>query len=218
MPRKPLQRSNLLPYHITARANNRERFPLPLEEIWEVITNECLVLSLVYEVEFHALVLMPNHFHMLVTTPVHELGDVMDVFMTSIARTVNLNSGRLGHLFGGPYYGSVIGNSRYFGHALKYVYRNPVKAKLSQFVEDYPYSTLRGLLGYSALPFPIHFTRTPMDLSLPIFETDPFLSWLNKPFPIESEDRIRKGLKRRIFDRPIDRKTRTRCNLLEQFL
>jgi REP element-mobilizing transposase RayT len=144
---------------------------------------ECLNLALVYEVEFHALVLMPNHFHMLVTVPKHDLGKVMSVFMASVTRTANLLSGRSGHLFGGPYHWSLINSSRYYGHALKYVYRNPVRAKLCSAVEEHPYSTLQGLLGETHLPFRLHFTRAGMELALPSAEPSEQLEWLNKPFP-----------------------------------
>lgn len=218
MPRKPFRKNNSLPYHVTARANNREQFPVPLDRFWAVLTAECLVLTLVYDVEIHALLVMPNHIHMLVTTPEHDLGIVMNLLMSTVTRTINLISGRSGHLFGGPYHWSLIGDSRYFGHALKYVYRNPVRAKLCENVEDYSYSTLHGILGSSKLPFPIHFTRTGMEISLPVFEHATFLRWLNKPFPTESEDRIRMGLRGRLFQSLIDRKTRKPFESLNHLL
>src|SRR5690606_20442105 len=106
-----------------------------------------------------AVVLMPNHFHMILTVPMHDLGVVMNRLMTSVSRRANLFSGRTGHLFGGPYFWSLIASFRYYGHALKYVYRNPVKGGLCERVERYPFGSLHGLLGYSHLPFPIHLTR-----------------------------------------------------------
>src|SRR4051794_23831949 len=108
MPRKSFQRSNVLPYHVTARANNREAFHLPIRSVWAVIGLECLNLAWVYGVQFHALVLMPNHFHMLLTVPEHDLGKAMNVFVSSATRTINLFSGRSGHVFGGPYHWSII--------------------------------------------------------------------------------------------------------------
>lgn len=218
MARIPLQRTNTLPYHINARVNNREEFHLPLNICWEFMGLECLFLNIVYGVEFHALVLMPNHFHMILTVPEHDLGKVMNVFISTITRMSNLKSRRSGHLFGGPYHRSVIDSSRYFGHTLKYVYRNPVRAKLCTHVEDYPYSTLHGLLGFSHLPFPIHFTRTGMELSLPAIESFDLLDWLNTPFPKEAEELIRQGLRKRAFDTIMNRKTRRPLDLLNQLL
>jgi putative transposase len=201
MARKILERSNRLPYHVTARSNNQETFPIVLSLMWEITRNECLFLSFIYQVEFHAVVLMPNHFHLLMTVPEHDLGIVMNEFMKSISRTVNLKSGRSGHLFGGSYYRSLIKDTRYFGHALKYVYRNPVKASLCERVEDYPYSTLHGVIGSDFLSFPLHFTRVGMEVGLPLDSVQELLEWLNKPFPKEAEALIQKGLRKRVFER-----------------
>jgi len=208
MPRKHLLKSVQLPYHVSARANNREDFPIDKEQLWKIIGNECLLLHLLYGVELHSFVLMSNHFHTIMTVPEHDLGIVMNHFMWSVSRRVNLISGRSGHVFGGPYYWSLINNSRYFGHVLKYVYRNPVRAKIVGNVEDYPYSTLQGLLGFAHLPFPIHYTRIGMELSLPSDESSQQLEWLNTPFPKEAETLIQKGLRRRLFQDIIDPQTR----------
>jgi len=218
MPRKPLIRSDQLPYHVTARVNNREPFHLLLPQMWRIIGDECLNLHLVYGVEFHSVVMMPNHFHMLMTVPEHDLGEVMRLFMSYTTRSSNLISGRSGHLFGGRYYWSLINSSRYFGHAYKYVYRNPVRAHLCARVEEYPFSTLQGSLGLGHLPFPLHYTRVAMDLALPSVESQAQLEWLNLPFPKEAEALIQKGLRKRVFETIMDRDTRRPIEVLDQLL
>ncbi len=200
MPRKNLVRSDSLPYHVTARANNREAFFLDLPRLWELLGTQCLFLNTVYKVEFHAVVLMPNHIHMILTVPEFDLGLVMNDFMRSISRRSNLKTGRTGHVFGGPYFWSLVQSSRYFSHVLKYVYRNPVRANLCEKVEDYPYSTLRGLVGAAHLPVPIHYTRSELELFLPAFEGQQQLLWLNTPFSTEVEEQIKKGLRRKLFE------------------
>jgi hypothetical protein len=160
--------------------------------------------------------MMPNHFHMLITVPEYDLGQVMNIFMSYVTRTSNLFSERSGHLFGRRYYWSLINSSRYFGHAYKYVYRNPVRAGLCEHVEDYPFSTLQGTLGMRHLPFPLHYTRVGMELALPSDEAHEQLQWLNLPFSSEAEVLIQKALRKRVFDSIIDRKTRKPIELLEQ--
>lgn len=177
-------------------------------QMWEIMSDECLRAHVLYAVEFHALVLMPNHFHILLTVPERDLGVVMNELMKSVSRSTNLLSGRSGHLFGGPYHWSLIGNTRYFRHALKYIYRNPVRAKLCSRVESYPYSTLWGLIGLGKLPFPIFLTRIGMEISLPFLDGQRQLDWLNTPFPIEMEKLIQKGLRKKLFDEARDRETR----------
>jgi REP element-mobilizing transposase RayT len=208
MPRKRLERSDFLPYHVTARANNREAFPAGLEKTWKVITDEAWCISALYGTEFQALVLMPNHLHAILTTPRDDLGKVMNCWMSSITRILNTQTGRSGHVFGGPYHWSLINGTRYFGHALKYVYRNPVKAGLCEKPEDWPFSTLSGLVGNGHLPFPIHFTRPGMEVGLPNETVSPMLEWLNRPFSQEAEKAIQEGLRRKRFERILDRRHR----------
>ncbi len=218
MPRKKLIRSDVHPYHVTARGDNREAFPVDLALAWQIFSLECLVLTQVYEAQIQSFVLMPNHCHMILTTPSFDLGEVMNAFISSVTRTLNFVSGRTGHVFGGPYFWSIIENSRYYGHALKYVYRNPVKAGLCQKVEDYPFSTLNGLLGRSHLPFPVFSPRLPLDISLPTAEPGEQLPWLNTPFPSEAEAVIQRGLRRRNFSVIMDRRTRAPHALLAQLI
>jgi putative transposase len=218
MPRKNLERSSVYPYHVTARTNNREPFALPLERFWEIVSHESLFLSLIYGAEFQAVVLMPNHFHIILTVPQFDLGIVMNDFMKSISRTSNQLTGRTGHLFGGPHYRTIVKNSRYFGHVLKYVYRNPVKAGLCERVEDYSFSTLRGLSGEAHLPFPIFYTRMALESSLPAFEAQSQLEWLNRPFPKEAEGLIQKGLRKSVFDLVKKETTRREHELLKDLI
>lgn len=186
--------------------------------MWEIVGSECLLISLVFGVEVHALVLMPNHLHLILTVPEQDLGVVMNTFMSDVTRASNRLSGRSGHLFGGPYFRSLINSSRYFGHALKYVYRNPVRANLCKSVEDYEFSTLHGLTGRSHLPFPLHFTRVGMELAIPPTETDHFLTWLNTPFPSEAEQLIQKGLRKTVFDDLKCRMTRKPHEILRHLI
>jgi putative transposase len=214
MARKPLIRSSVLPYHVSARSNNRETFPVKLSDMWELLGSECLSVCLKFGVQIQSLVLMPNHFHMLIRAPNEDLGIVMNDLMSNLTKKCNRASGRSGHLFGGPYYPSIIQTSRYYGHAFKYVYRNPVKAKLCVSVEEYPYSTLYGLLGNAHLPFPVFPPRSDISISLPAEETMDLLPWLNKPFPKEAESIIQRGLKNSVFDKLFCRQERREYEVL----
>lgn len=218
MPRKSLEVTNELPYHVTARTNRREAFSIPLHQVWTTLGRECLFHHVVYEVQFHAVVLMPNHFHMILTAPKHDLGKVMHELMKSVSKRINLLSGHTGHVFGGPYHWSMIKSTRYYSHALKYVYRNPVKACLCENVEQFPYTTLNGLLGNSHLPFPIHHTRVGMEIALPTLDAFDQLPWLNKPFPSDAEQMLQKAMRRKVIDTIIDPKNRRPYQPLEQLL
>jgi putative transposase len=143
----------------------------------------------------------------------------MDVFMSDVTRLVNRKTGKTGHLFGGPYFWSIVTNGRYYGHALKYIYRNPVRGGICISVEDYDFSTLRGLGGGEVLPFPLHFTRTGMESFIPDPELfDAWLEWLNQPFPAEAENLIRKCFRKKEMKELLIRSSRTRNHLLSHLL
>jgi putative transposase len=169
-----------------------------MERLWTIITDELYLLTLLYQIEIHAFVLMPNHFHLILSVPNSDLGKIMDLLMSSVTKRVNSATGRIGHLFGGPYYWSIITSSRYFGHAFKYVYRNPVKGAFCRRVEDYPFSSIHGLVGNGHLPFPISYTRLGAEINLPdIDHIETWLYWLNQPFPNETEGLIKKLLRKK---------------------
>lgn len=190
-----------------------------MQIMWSIFEREAFASHLLYGVEIQSLVLMPNHFHMIATTPELGLGSVMRDSLTRISKSTNAIAGRTGHLFGGPYYWTLIDNSRYFGHVFKYVYRNPVRAGLCENVQDYPYSSLYGRLGMAHLDFPLTYTRAGMEQQLPSPDSvDSWLRWLNRPFATEAEALIRSALKRKKFELPLDRATRTKPVLLESLL
>jgi putative transposase len=219
MPRKNLIRSKEFPYHVTARTNNKVLFPVALNFVWKIATDELYLLHLLYDIEVHAFVLMPNHIHLLITGPEEDLGIVMNLLMSTLTRKINILCNHSGHVFGGPYFRSLIPSARYFGHVLKYVYRNPVKANLCERVEEYEFSTLKGLSGSAHLPFPVYFTRMGLELNLPEPENQAaWLDWLNRPFPAEAEKIIRKLLRKREIKEILNRVTRRPCEELNQRL
>ena len=204
MPRKALIRSDRYPYHVTNRCNNREPFPLPAAEVWPLYEERLYEITYLFQARIHAVVLMPNHFHLLVTTPNEDLGEVMMHFVRSITKDLNLKTGQTGRVFGSRYHWSLVDSERYFLHAYKYLYRNPVRARLSSTAEEYPFSTLPGLLGEQTLNFPLHY---PYEQSAASELIKPYLTdlnWLNRPTIAETEKRIRMGLRRLKFQLPRD--------------
>lgn len=202
MPRRTLIRSATHPYHVVNQVNNREWFHLPKTEVWEILNHKCLNITQSCGAQIHALVMMSNHYHMILSCPQSDLGEVMWEFGRSVVRTYNNSSGRKGHLFIGRYKWSLVCTANYYSCALKYVFRNPVRAGICENVEDYPFSSLLDV-SQCGLGFPI---ASPSERLLRDLPKDPqtFLRWLNTPFQSEDSERIRKGLRRRIFKLPRD--------------
>jgi putative transposase len=199
MPRPQLIRSDLFPYHVTARTNNRADFPVPTPIAWEIICDSAYEASIVNGAEFHAILMMPNHLHALLSTPSGDIGVVMRTFMTSVSKAMNRLSGQTGHVFGGPYYPSIVRDDRYFTTAYRYVYQNPIRASLGQRVEEYRWSTLRGLLGVERSRVPLHLPRAGFGLNLLGRDADHQLEFLNRDFSLKGRLAIRKGLRTNDF-------------------
>ncbi len=198
MSRINLIRSNEFPYHVTGRANNQEVFPCPLSVVWSVFSVQFVKLSEQFQVKIHAFVLMPNHFHLLISTPEEDLGVVMRELMRTVTKIINSKTGRSGRIFGAKYHWSLIDNSLYYDCALKYVYRNPVKANLSLRAEDYPFTSLKFKITNDSPLFPISPALGYQDL-VPYGAIDPFLLWLERPFQNEQYEEIRRGLRKTRF-------------------
>lgn len=208
MPRKLLIRDSRLPYHVTARTNGRKDFSVPLSIVWRILCRELALAVEKKGAAVHALVLMPNHFHLLISTPQANLGEVMHLVMTGVAKGINRESREIGHVFGGPYCRAIVNSMLYYAHGYKYVYRNPVVARLCDRVEEYEFSSLRAEYELEALPFPMKRPLMPLDSWIEAQNVRQRREWLNQEVPREALNRIRVRLKSGLFVQEEDPRSR----------
>jgi putative transposase len=168
-------------------------------EVWSIISKQLYEITEKYGCSIHAFVLMPNHFHLMMSSRNEDLGVVMQRLMLSITKKMNFYSGRSGRIFGGRYHGSLIQDENYLDHALKYIYRNPVKAGLSETVESYPFSTIQFVIYKRPIDFPLSPPIGHLNL-IPHQDTNDFINWLNQPFSNEEDQSLRGGFKKTIFE------------------
>lgn len=181
-------------YHITARCTNKEWFSIPLDQVWTIMSNYLFFLHHAFGCEIHSFVLMNNHFHLLMRSPHEELGVVMNYFMRETSRCIGFNAERINQVYGGPYHASVIVNDRQLENVYRYVYQNPMRAKIVETPEQYRYSSLQQKLGLSHGWIPL----VPDALLFSNLEST--LRGLAKPFEPEEADVIRTGLKKANFE------------------
>ena len=199
MGKKRLIRSEVYPYHVVVRSNNQEWFKINTANIWKILSDYLYFVSKAYEIKIHAVVLMSNHFHMLVSTPNCNLDSAMNYLMRECSRVINYDSKRINHTFGGPYKWSLITSANYYANALKYIYRNPVAVGAAKNVEVYPFSTLHGLLGLSHLSIPIEPPIADLTVTIPS-DMHNYLIWLNTPYSKDSAEAISRGFRRDKFE------------------
>jgi hypothetical protein len=150
---------------------------------------------------------MSNHFHLIASSTDGNIDVPMRYLLREVSRRVNSSTGRINHLFGGPYKWSLITNTTYFLHCLKYVYRNPIRAGICNKVEDYAFSTVLAHQNPQLFQIPLHHWKWSGDwVKWGNFKT--VLDWLNTDYPVGLSDYLKKGLRYSSFYFPKNRNTR----------
>ncbi len=118
-------------YHVTHRGNERkEIFKDDLDRQKFI---QLLARSLdIYSVKLYSFVLMNNHFHLLVETPLGNLSEFMRHFNISYTSAFNRRYQRSGNLYQGRYKSFLVDHDGYLTMVSRYIHLNPVKIKSMQ--------------------------------------------------------------------------------------
>ena len=203
MPRQPLIRTSDFPYHITQRSNNREWFYLPPNILWRQCQMALRQACDEHQVKIHAFVLMSNHYHSLVTTPLANLDVFQWRFACLFTKEVRRLSGRINHVFGNRYKWNLIRDERYFLQAYKYIYLNPVRAGITKRAELYKFSTLSTHdthLSSSNLNDPSCSNKLTNQLIIddPFIKTygkERLINWINESFTQEQQVKLKNAFR-----------------------
>jgi len=139
-------------YHVTCRGNEQKKIFFNDQDYQTFL--EKLSLSLdIYNVSLLAYVCMPNHFHLLATTPEGNLSEFMRHFNISYTSDFNRRYHRVGHLYQGRYKAFLIDADNYLLEVSRYIHLNPIRTKIfaKKSIEEkwdellrYTYSSLWG--------------------------------------------------------------------------
>lgn len=138
-------------YHVTSRGN--ERKPIYFEEAdFELFLN---ILGQVCEQHnwvIHAFCLMTNHYHLLVETPDANLSKGMRQLNGVYTQAINRRYRRVGHLFQGRYKAILVDKDAYLLELSRYIILNPIRAKMVDSLEEWPWSSWHCAMGLEASP------------------------------------------------------------------
>lgn len=135
-----------VPHHVTQRGNRRETVFFTDEDrhaYLDALREYCRK----HRVEVLAYCLMSNHIH-LIAVPERDDGleRVLRPLHMRHAQRVNRNRDWKGHLWQGRFFSSPL-DEQYLWAAIRYVERNPVRAKMVRKAENYAWSSAAGHCG-----------------------------------------------------------------------
>ena len=138
------------PHHVILRGNNRRRlFSYPREK--HFFLGRLLQASDKQRVPVHAITLMSNHVHLIVTPRDHlQLSRFVRHFAQRYAQFRNFSRGATGKLFEQRYKSIPIVSDEQMAITTAYVELNPVHAKICSEPEAYRWSTYPQHAGYRA--------------------------------------------------------------------
>lgn len=115
-------------YHVTCRGNERKeifRDDQDRREFLDILAQSANI----YSIKIYSYVLMNNHFHLLLETPLGNLGEFMRHFNITYTSYFNRKYWRAGHLYQGRYKSILVDKDEYLSVLSRYIYLNPVQTK-----------------------------------------------------------------------------------------
>jgi putative transposase len=131
------------PLHVIQRGNNRQA--IFFEDRDYGLYHEWLAYAArEHGCAVHAYVLMTNHVHLLVTpSDAESLPRMMQSLGRRYVRMINARYRRTGTLWEGRFKAAPLDSDAYFFSCCRYIELDPVRARMVQGPEDYPYSSYR---------------------------------------------------------------------------
>jgi REP element-mobilizing transposase RayT len=142
-------------YHLTVRGNGRERVFFGDEDYTRFLEQLDAALA-TDEVILYAYVLMPNHYHLFVETPLGNVQRFMQRLNTAYGMYFRYKHTRPGHCFQGRYGAKLVEGDGYILALTRYIHLNPVKgtawageslAKKQAQLKAFAWSSFRGYAG-----------------------------------------------------------------------
>lgn len=138
-------------YHVTSRGDGREDIYLSDADrlAWlEVFTQVCERFNWVC----HAWCQMTNHYHLVLETPEANLSQGMRQLNGVYTQRFNRSHNRVGHVFQGRYKAILVERDSYLLELSRYVVLNPLRARMVERLENWPWSSYHATCGQAAAP------------------------------------------------------------------
>lgn len=138
-------------YHVTARGNRKANIYLEDRDylVWlDLMARTADRFGFIC----HAYCQMPNHFHLLLETPLPNLSEGMHYLNCVYSQNFNVRHGLTGHVFQGRFHSVLLEEESHFLELARYITLNPVRAGLVDGPADWRWSSYRATAGIAASP------------------------------------------------------------------
>ena len=129
-------------YHVTARGNERRKTFRDDGDRRQFLATLEETIGL-HDLRLHGFCLMPNHYHLIVETPLGNLSRAIGWLQTTYTIRFNRRHRRSGHLFQGRFKAHVVEADSYSMELLRYVHLNPVPGASARQTVAYSKRTRR---------------------------------------------------------------------------
>ena len=133
-------------YHVLNRGRRREKvfFSENDYKAFLKLLGEC---SELFNIEIHSYSLIPNHYHLLIHTPKANLSRSMRHLNGVYTQLINKRYKTEGSLFKGRYKSILIERDNYLLELVRYIHRNPYRAKLEKTIGEHEWTSHRGYMN-----------------------------------------------------------------------
>jgi REP element-mobilizing transposase RayT/AraC-like DNA-binding protein len=138
-------------YHVTSRGNRRARIYADDFDYaaWLGMLGEAVAR---FQFIIHCYCLMPNHYHVVIETPLGNIAEGMHYLNGKYFQYFNRKHKLTGHVSQGRYHAELIQRDVHLMELARYVVRNPVRAGLVDAAEHWAWSSYRSALGLAPVP------------------------------------------------------------------
>ena len=145
MPRKP--RLDMAGFHHIVNRGIEKRDVYRCDEDKEKFLQILCKACKVYKVNVHDYCLMDNHYHLLIQTTSENLSLFMRQINSNYAIYFNKKYKRTGYLWQGRYRSWYIVDDEYLYSLFRYIEQNPIVAKMTDKVGEYPFTLLATVIN-----------------------------------------------------------------------
>ena len=137
-------------YHVMNRGLNQNLIFLGKKD-YEIFLSTLEEACRLFDVAVYAYCLMPNNYHILVRTFSGNLSRFMRHLNGVYTQRFNRENGRDGPLYRGRFKSILVQEDSYLLEVVRYIHKNPVKAKMVARLSQYKWSSHQSYLGKKGL-------------------------------------------------------------------